>query len=146
MFSKSKDRNTIVNTMNKNKIAHNSAPSIIGSDVTIEGNLTTRGEIQLDGCVKGDVKSASLTVGEGGSVKGAVTAETIVIKGTVTGQIKGRNIRLEKTARVEGDVCHETLSVEAGAFIEGALVHQDNPLQDNVPKPVQTLPTDQKSA
>lgn len=135
-----------VNTMNKNKAPLNSVPSIIGADVTIEGNLTTLGEIQLDGCILGDIRSASLTVGEGGSVKGAVSAETVIIKGAVAGQITGRNIRLEKTARVEGDVCHETLNVEAGAFIEGALVHRKNPLEDKNTKPVQALTTEQKTA
>lgn len=122
------------NTMNKNTIRPaNSAPSIIGSDVAIKGNLTTLGEIQLDGTIEGDVRSASLTVGEHGSVQGTVIADEVIVKGTVTGQIKGRNIRLEKTAKVKGDLFHETLSVEAGAFIEGNLTHKDNVAQ-NAPK------------
>ncbi|MCF8473767.1 MAG: polymer-forming cytoskeletal protein [Emcibacter sp.] len=104
----------------------NSAPSIIGSDVTIKGDITTAGEIQLDGTVEGDVRSTSLTIGEHGSVKGIVTAEDVVIKGSVTGQVNSRNIRLEKMAKVKGDLFHETLSVEAGAFIEGKLTHKSN--------------------
>ena len=127
MFSKSNDKSMTANTMNKNTIRPaNSAPSIIGSDVSIKGDLTTLGEIQLDGTIEGDVRSASLTVGEHGSVQGTVIADEVVVKGAVTGQIKGRNIRLEKTAKVKGDLFHETLSVEAGAFIEGNLTHKDN--------------------
>lgn len=121
--------------MNKSSRPANSAPSIIGSDVSIKGNITTPGEIQLDGTVEGDIQSASLTVGEHGSVQGIVTAEEVVIKGSVSGQIKGRNIRLEKTAKVKGDLFHETLSVEAGAFIEGNLTHKNNAAQDKTPAP-----------
>lgn len=130
MFSKSNDKSMTVNTMNKSTRPANSAPSIIGSDVTIKGNVTTVGEIQLDGTVEGDIRSASLTIGEHGSVQGVVTAEEIIVKGAVTGQIKGRNIRIEKTAKVKGDLFHETLSVEAGAFIEGNLTHKNNAVQD----------------
>jgi len=130
MFSKSNDKNMIVNTMNKTTHSANSAPSIIGSDVSIKGDVTTLGEIQLDGKVEGDLHSSSLTIGEQGSVQGIITAEEVVVKGSVTGQIKGRNIRLEKTAKVKGDLFHETLSVEAGAFIEGNLTHNNNLPQD----------------
>ena len=116
--------------MNKSTRPANSAPSIIGSDVTIKGDVSTLGEIQLDGTVEGDVRSASLTIGEQGSVRGVVTAEEVIVKGSVEGQIKGRNIRIEKTAKVKGDLFHETLSVEAGAFIEGKLTHKKDATQD----------------
>ncbi len=134
MFSKSNDKSMIVNTMNKTTRPANSAPSIIGSDVSIKGDVTTLGEIQLDGTIEGDVRSASLTVGEHGCVQGTVIAEEVIVKGAVTGQIKGRNIRLEKTAKVKGDLFHETLSVEAGAFIEGNLTHKDNAAQEKPAK------------
>lgn len=130
MFSKSNDKNMTVNPMNKTTRPTNSAPSIIGSDVTIKGDVTTLGEIQLDGTVEGDVRSSSLTIGEQGSVQGVVTAEEVIVKGTVNGQINGRNIRLEKTAKVRGDLFHETLSVEAGAFIEGKLTHKKDATKD----------------
>jgi len=144
MFSKSSDKSMAINPMTKSTYPANSAPSIIGSDVTIKGNITTPGEIQLDGSVEGDIHSASLTIGEHGSVQGVVTAQEVVIKGTVSGQIKGRNIRLEKTAKVKGDLFHETLSVEAGAFIEGNLTHSNNASGDKpsvTKSPSRKLPT-----
>ena len=109
---------------NKMKAPANSVPSIISSDVTIKGNVTTSGVIQLDGTVEGDVKSNSATIGENGTVKGKVNADDVVVKGTINGSITGRNIRVEKSAKITGDLCHQTLSIEAGAFIEGNLSHQ----------------------
>lgn len=146
MFSKSNDKSMTASTMNKHTRPANSAPSIIGSDVTIKGDITTQGEIQLDGSVEGDVKSHSLTIGEHGSVDGVVTAEEVIVKGAVNGQIKGRNVRLEKTARVKGDLFHETLSVEAGAFIEGTLSHKSHDQAALTPKTVGNKVADKKTA
>jgi len=117
------------------------APSIIATDVRIIGNLITNGEIQLDGEVEGDVRAASLTLGESGNVTGTVTAETVIVKGTVNGQIRAQSIRVEKTARVKGDLCHEIVSVEAGAIVDGQFRHTVNPLETKTggEKPVKVV-------
>jgi cytoskeletal protein CcmA (bactofilin family) len=77
------------------------------------------------GTVEGDLKSNSVTVGEHGMVKGKISADDVIVKGTVKGSITGRNIRIEKSAKITGDLCHQTLSIEAGAHIEGNLSHQE---------------------
>ena len=108
------------------KAPANSVPSIISADVTIKGNLSTSGEIQLDGTIEGDVKSNAVTVGENGTVKGKISADDVTVKGTVKGSITSRSIRVEKSAKIVGDLCHQTLSIEAGASIEGNLSQQGN--------------------
>ena len=132
MFKKSNNKNTTLNSPEKStprdskpmKPPSNSVPSIISSDVVVKGNVNTSGEIQLDGTIEGDVKSKNLTIGENGTVKGKVTADDVIVKGSVNGSIVGRNVRLEKSAKLNGDICHQTLSIEAGAYIEGNLSHQ----------------------
>ncbi|UTW53849.1 polymer-forming cytoskeletal protein [Kordiimonas sp. SCSIO 12610] len=104
------------------------APSIIGSDVQIEGNVKTSGELQLDGKVMGDINCGSLVMGETGSVKGLVKADNVTIRGNVEGEIRSKTVRLEKSAVVNGDVYHENLSVEAGAKLSGRFAHTDNPM------------------
>ena len=42
----------------------NAAPSIISSDVTMIGSLTSSGDIQIDGRIDGDLRSAGLVIGE----------------------------------------------------------------------------------
>jgi hypothetical protein len=39
-------------------------PSIIGEDLMITGNVTSKGEIQVDGEIQGDVQCGSLLLGE----------------------------------------------------------------------------------
>lgn len=123
MFGKSKED---MNQANQNTTAKlqkrsnsNSTPSIIGSDVTITGNITTNGELQLDGAIDGDLQCGNLTMGEQGSVRGTIKADSVVIRGAVKGEVRARSVRLESSAIIEGDVYHETLAVEAGAKLTG---------------------------
>ena len=145
MFSRSKGDTPITPTSQakgdkKNERRATSAPSIIGSDVQLVGNLTTIGEVQLDGIVEGDVNCGSLVLGEHGKVTGTIVADTVTVRGRVEGSIRARLVRLEKSAKIKGDVYHETLSVEAGATIEGTFTHEeatsrDKPAAQAYPKP-----------
>jgi cytoskeletal protein CcmA (bactofilin family) len=95
-------------------------PSIISHQLVVLGNLTADGDIQVDGTVEGDIKTNVLTIGEGGTVKGAIMAETVVVAGTVHGQIRAKTVSLARAARVQGDIWHESLAIEAGARFEGS--------------------------
>lgn len=103
------------------------APSIIASDVRVKGNIETVGEVQLDGIVEGDVICGSLSMGEHGAVAGTISADNMVIRGKVEGEIRGKTVRLEKSAKVIGNVYHKTLSIEAGAFIKGKFANSEDP-------------------
>lgn len=94
-------------------------PSIISADLRIVGDLHCAGDIQIEGNVEGDIKSQSVTVGEGAQVSGSLFAKTVRVSGEVKGQIEASSVTLAKSARVTGDVVHEVLSIEAGAQLEG---------------------------
>jgi cytoskeletal protein CcmA (bactofilin family) len=94
-------------------------PSILASDLKIVGDLTSKGEIQVDGAVEGDIRCQVLVVGQNGMVTGEIIADTVRIHGTVTGQIRSRSVFLAATARMVGDIAHESLAIEPGAFLEG---------------------------
>lgn len=98
----------------------NAAPSVIGRDLKIKGDLICNGDIQIDGEVEGDVQSNSLTIGEGASVRGTVSSNNVRVYGSFNGQLKGQSVALAKTAKLIGDVTHQTLAVEAGALFEGS--------------------------
>lgn len=102
-------------------------PSIISTELTLTGNLSSTGEVQIDGTVDGNVTSRSLTVGEQGTVNGAVSAETVRVCGAVTGEINARTVVLAKSAKVNGDIIHETLTMESGAFLDGQVRRKTPP-------------------
>ncbi len=104
-------------------------PSIIGSDVQIEGNIRTIGELQLAGSIVGDLTCGGLVMGETGAVKGTISADSVTIRGKVQGEVRARSVRLEKSSIVEGDIYHESLSVEAGAKLTGHFAHTNSPTE-----------------
>lgn len=94
-------------------------PSIISTGLHVNGDITSDGDVQIEGVIVGDVKSRTVTIGESGEVTGEVIADQLQVSGKVAGQIKARSVNLARSARVQGDILHETLSIEAGAYIEG---------------------------
>lgn len=104
------------------------AASVLSSDLTIQGNVLTSGDIQIEGIVEGDIRAHTLVVGETATVKGEVTAEEVVVHGRVTGRLRGLKVRLSTSARCEGDIIHKTIAIESGAHFEGSVQRQDDPI------------------
>jgi cytoskeletal protein CcmA (bactofilin family) len=93
--------------------------SLIAENVSVDGDLASEGDVQLDGALRGDLKVSHLSIGETGQVEGAISAETVEVRGRVAGTISARSVRLFATARIDGDITHEQLAIEAGAHFAG---------------------------
>lgn len=101
------------------KAAPAAPASLIAAGVRIKGDIETAGDLHLDGAIEGDLRVGFLAVGETGVIEGAVNADSVEIRGRVTGVICARRVRLWATARVDGDISHTELAIEAGAHFEG---------------------------
>ena len=110
--------------------ANKMVPSIIGDDLKITGNVTSKGEIQVDGEVQGDIHCNSLLLGDKSQVRGGVVAEDIVVRGHLVGSIRGLRITLQAPSHVEGDIFHQSLAIEQGAYFEGKSRRSDDPLAE----------------
>lgn len=95
------------------------APSILGNDLVITGDIITDGDVQIEGRVDGNVKALTLTIGEQGSVNGTIKAGTVHIRGKVTGKIEAGTVELAETANVLADIIQDHLSIANGAFFDG---------------------------
>lgn len=104
------------------------APSIIGPDLVITGNLVSRGEVQIDGEVQGDINGTHIVVGERAKITGSIIAEEVVVRGHVMGSVRGKRVLLQNASHVEGDIFHQTLAIEQGAFFEGKSRRTDDPI------------------
>lgn len=107
--------------------AKQAPPSILSAGLTVNGDLDSDGEVQIDCLVNGDVTAVRLAIGENAKVIGEVMAEHVLIRGEVIGRIRAKSVELDKTAKVRGDIWHELLSIAAGAKIEGLCKFVDNP-------------------
>ena len=120
MFSNSKKTNPP-------PAAKQAPPSILSAGLTVNGDLNSDGEVQIDCLVNGDVTAVRLAIGENAKVVGEVVAEHVLIRGEVIGRIRAKSVELDKTAKVRGDIWHELLSIAAGAKIEGLCKFAENP-------------------
>src|SRR4051812_40472370 len=137
MFSRASSAKEQAQDKTAEVVAVKAVPSIVSADLTIEGNLNSAGEIQVDGAVKGDIKCKALIVGVKGSVTGEVLAQTVRMHGAIKGMIRAKSVFLASTARMSGDVEHESLAIEPGAFMEG---HCKRITEVAAPAPVAEVP------
>ena len=96
-------------------------PTLIAEGCTVTGDITSLGDVQIDGHLKGDLKCVSLIIGEQGSIEGVVTATTATFYGFLKGRVAAQTIRIARTARILGDLRQEFLSIEEGAQVEGRM-------------------------
>lgn len=95
--------------------------NIIGKGTHLEGNLTTAGNLRLEGKVVGSIHTQSKVVLGGTSVvEGNIIAQNAEIGGSVHGTIGIAGLLILKpTAVVEGDITTSKLVFEEGAKFNG---------------------------
>ncbi len=96
--------------------------SLISKDLTIIGSglkIVSKGTVNIEGRIVGDVIGTEILIGEEANVSGLVNADSVVVRGGVAGTIKAVNVTLASTAKVEGEVQHLSLTIEQGALFEG---------------------------
>jgi cytoskeletal protein CcmA (bactofilin family) len=107
----------------------NRIDSLIGVGTRIEGNVSFRGGLRIDGEVLGNVTAAAdqpstLVVSEQATITGEIRVSHLVVNGTVAGPILSSEfLELQPNARVTGDVQYNTLEVHLGAIVDGKLLH-----------------------
>lgn len=95
--------------------------TLIGQDATLEGRLTVRNSVRIDGSMRGELNSTeTVTIGPNGGVEGDISAADVVIGGKVNGRVicQGKVV-LEETAVLTGDLRTVRLVVEEGALFNG---------------------------
>ena len=115
------------NTGEAGKTADNSAiervTSILGPGINWRGSLRGAGGIRVEGTFEGDMQIRGIiVVGETGRVTCMnLRANTVVVAGTVRGNITAEKLEIRSTGRVWGDVSVVSFSTEDGAFLRGAV-------------------------
>ncbi|MAR15912.1 MAG: cell shape determination protein CcmA [Flammeovirgaceae bacterium] len=100
----------------------NGSNNIIGEGSVLKGNLSSSGNVRLEGKVIGDLSSSSkVACGETSVVDGNVVAENAEIAGKVTGKVTVDELLiLKSTASIHGDISTSNLIIESGANFNGA--------------------------
>ena len=93
--------------------------TVIAEGLTIIGNVSSDGAIQVNGQIDGDLNCTSITVLPKALIHGGVKARIVVVNGKVEGPIVGQDVVLKSQAFVTGDIQAQNLFIEPGAHFEG---------------------------
>ncbi len=95
--------------------------SIIGEGVTMEGNITAKESLRVEGTIVGDVSSEGiLVISASGKVTGNVKANDIRVAGAIEGDIESEGrIEVESSGRVMGNIKAKSLVIDQNAVFKG---------------------------
>ena len=105
-----------IKNMANNNISESPSVNLIGAGTIIEGDVTTNGDIRIDGTLKGVITvKGKLVVGVSGSIDGE----------TISGSVKGKItvselLSLKASAKLTGDITTNKIAIEPGAVFSGS--------------------------
>jgi cytoskeletal protein CcmA (bactofilin family) len=134
MFKKNKRLNTgpapsidQITMMNK---------TIIGEQITIEGNIKGKGDLVIEGSVKGDIEVGlhHLTIGKSGQVKSDIHASNVTISGKLVGIVNAKGkVEITKEADFNGEIKAKSISIEDGAHLKAVIELTREPSDKDTP-------------
>ncbi len=116
--------------------------SLVAQGARVVGDIFFAEGMRVECSITGNVRPVDsnpsiLVIAETAMITGAVSADHIIINGTVKGAVSARMmLELQPNARIEGDVEYGALEMHQGALIAGRLT----PILGNEPMPA--LPTE----
>ena len=95
--------------------------AFMGPGSELEGTLSFRGSVRLDGKATGRIQSQGLLIiGPGGQIQADIDVETVIICGQVKGEVKAtKRIEIRPPAKVYGTLTAPVLVIHEGVIFEG---------------------------
>ena len=96
--------------------------TLLGRDTVIEGSLTFKETIRIDGHVNGKLISpeGTVIVGENAVLDADIQVGVAVIRGKINGRVEAsKRIEIYAPAHVHGDINAPTISIDSGVFFNG---------------------------
>jgi len=93
----------------------------LGPGTKITGKLQFDGQATIDGEVEGEIiAQAHVTVGQQATVKGKISAASILVQGKVMADVQAdKKLEVQPPGSVIGDVTTQSLVIGDGAILEG---------------------------
>lgn len=97
--------------------------TLLGKGSEFDGKLTFEGQVRIDGKFTGQIVTKDvLVIGDGARVMAEIQAGTVIINGTVEGNVRAlQMIELHTPARVKGNLETPSLQMDKGVIFEGSL-------------------------
>lgn len=108
-----------------------SVETLLGKDFMVDGNITSKNSIRIDGTVKGEIHvEGDLVMGETAVIEGIVKANNVHMSGKLTGNlyIDGQ-LKLTSSAILIGDIEINKFIMDEGAFFKGNCLMRDEKVE-----------------
>ena len=107
--------------INKSSAIDGASINLIGNGTTITGDITSNGDIRIDGALKGNISIlGKLVVGSSGNIEGNVTCQNADVSGKINGKINVTELlSLKSTAKLLGDIVTGKITIEPNATFTG---------------------------
>ncbi len=98
-----------------------SSASLIGAGTSMKGDITSSGDMRIDGTLVGNINcSAKVIIGANGVVEGDISGQQADILGKVSGTIKVKDLlQLKGGSEVNGNLSAAKLQIEPSATFNG---------------------------
>jgi cytoskeletal protein CcmA (bactofilin family) len=99
----------------------NTSKNVLTSDVEIKGNLKFSGELTFEDKLEDEIQSDGiLNLGDSAVVNGNISAQSVVVRGKVNGNITAKEkIEIKAKSEMFGDIRASKLAVEEGVTFVG---------------------------
>jgi cytoskeletal protein CcmA (bactofilin family) len=117
----------------KSGFGNSGSTTLVSRDTVVVGEIHFSGNLDVEGVVKGSIVAlpdteAWVRVVHGGRVEGDIRVPSIVINGSVEGNVhSAKHLELATKGVVHGDVFYTLLEMAAGSEVNGALRHITDP-------------------
>lgn len=101
--------------------------SVLGPGIAWQGNISGTGGVRVDGAFDGDIAMRGpVVIGEQGRVtSGHIRGVTVIVSGSVKGDITAHKVEITRSGRVWGNVVTASFSTEEGAFLRGQITMEE---------------------
>ncbi|MFI5151903.1 MAG: polymer-forming cytoskeletal protein [Chitinophagales bacterium] len=98
-----------------------SSASLIGAGTTLKGDISSNGDLRIDGTLVGNIHcTAKVVIGANGVVEGDIHGQQADIMGKVSGTIKVKDLlQLKSNCSVNGNLHAANLQIEPAASFNG---------------------------
>jgi cytoskeletal protein CcmA (bactofilin family) len=101
--------------------------SVLGPGIQWQGKIVGTGGVRIDGAFEGEITVHGIVVigVDGRVVCDEIRATTVVVSGSLEGDVMAQRVEITATGRVYGDVTAVSFSTEEGAFLRGKITMED---------------------
>lgn len=113
----------------KSGLGGSGGTTLVSRDTVVVGDIKFSGTLDIEGLVQGNIiaqpgKDALVRVVEQGRIEGEIRAPSVVINGSVEGNVySSKHLELATKARVQGNVFYTLVEMAAGSEVNGSLTH-----------------------